>query len=188
VMNAFAAVNVGSAPGQPPRVRVRLPIVNAPGSFLYDNAVPEAILQKVQIFPTRADVSVRVSVENTADTRVVWKLGSDSGDFEAGVIRADGTWRTPGFPFYADLLSITATSAADPNQFARGRVLLMELDADADNEVDAVDLGLVAMTWGLRVPPPRPAAQIAGGGGSAAVDDWDLVFFTQAFTNAWPIR
>jgi Zn-dependent metalloprotease len=188
VMNAFAAVNVGSAPGQPPRVRVRLPIVNAPGSFLYENAVPEAILYKVQLFPTRADVSVRVSVENTADTRVVWKLGSSSGDFEAGIINADGTWRTPGFPFYADLLSITATSAADPTQFARGRVLLMELDADTDDEVDAVDLGLVAMTWGLRVPPPRPAAQVAGGGGSAAVDDWDLVFFTQAFTNAWPIR
>jgi len=188
VMNAFAAVNVGSAPGEAPRVRVRLPVVNAPGSFLYDNAVPEAILSKVQIFPTRADVSVRVAVENATDKGVTWKLGSETGDFEAGIINADGTWRTPGFPFYADLLTITATSAADSRQFARGRVLLMELDADTDNEVDAIDLGLVAMSWGLRVPPPQPAAQIAGGGMETAVNDWDLVFFDQAFTNAWPAR
>jgi Zn-dependent metalloprotease len=188
VMNAFAAVNVGSAPGQPPRVRVRLPVVNGAGSFLDAYAVPSGILSKVQIFPTRADVVVRTSVENTADTRVAFALGAPTGVHEAGVINPDGTWKTPDWPFYADLLGITATSKADPTQFARGMMLLVEIDADTDNEVDAIDLGTVAMTWGLQVDPPQPAAQVAGGGGATAVDDWDLVFFNQAFANAWPAR
>jgi Zn-dependent metalloprotease len=185
VMNAFAAVNVGAASGQQPRVKVVMPVVNPPGSFLFTNAVPDGVLSKVQIFPTRADVKVRVVVQNATDQRVTWVLGSPHGSYQAGNIDADGTWRTPSFPFYADLIAINATSVADPTQFARGQALLVELDADTDGEVDAIDLGSVAMAWGLKAMPPQPAVMVAGGGGPTAVDDWDLVFFTQGFMNAW---
>ncbi len=186
VRSAFAAINVGAAPGQPEPVRVRLPVVNGAGSFLDTYAVPSGILSKVQIFPTRADVRVHATVENATDAGLTFTLGAPEGVMEAGVVNADGTWKTPSFPFYADLLGITARSKQDPRQFARGRMLLMELDADTDGEVDAIDLGTVAMTWGLRSPPPQPAAMVAGGGGATYVDDWDLVFFGQAFANAWP--
>jgi hypothetical protein len=185
VMNAFAAINVGSAPGQPSRVKVTMPVVNPPGSFLYANAQPDGILSKVQIFPTRAEVKVRVAVQNSADQRVTWTLSSPHGAPQAGNILPGGTWQTPGFPFYADLISMSATSVADPTQFARGHALLVELDADTDLEVDAIDLGSVAMAWGLTVMPPQPAVMVAGGGGATSVDDWDLVFFTQGFMNAW---
>jgi Zn-dependent metalloprotease len=185
VMNAFAAVNVGAAAGQPPRVKVTMPVVNPPGSFLYANAQPEGILSKVQIFPTRAIVKLRVAVQNTFEQRVTWTLSSPHGNYQAGNILPDGTWQTPSWPFYADLVSINATSVADPTQFARGNALLVELDADTDLEVDAIDLGSVAMAWGIRTTPPQPAVMVAGGGGATAVDDWDLVFFTQGFMNAW---
>ncbi|HXC18207.1 MAG TPA: M4 family metallopeptidase [Holophagaceae bacterium] len=185
VMDAWAAVNVGSAPGQPARVRVTFPVVNAAGSFLDAHAVPSGILDKVQIFPTRATVQVQCTVTNTTNTKVDWSLASspNEGD-QAGHINPDGTWTTPSWSFYGNLITITATSQADPAEFAKGRTLLMELDADTDGETDAIDLGSVAMAWGLP-QGPNPAAAIAG---SYSVNDWDLVFFDQAFSNANPVH
>ncbi len=181
VMNAWAAVNVGSAPGQPPRVRVSFPVINPPGSFLDTNAVPSGILAKVQIFPTRTTVQVRCDVTNTTNTKVDWSLATPAEGNQAGHINPDGTWTTPGWTFYEDLIPITARSEADQAQFAKGRVILVELDADTDNEIDAVDLGSVAMAWGLQ-QAPHQSASIAGGG----FDDWNFVFFDQAFENAFP--
>ncbi|HTL97551.1 MAG TPA: hypothetical protein VL181_01985, partial [Holophagaceae bacterium] len=81
------------------------------------------------------------------------------------------------------LVTINARSEADPAQFAVGRMLLVELDADTDNETDAIDLGSVAMVWGLP-QAPHVAEELAG----TSVSDWDLVFFDQAFQNAHPAQ
>jgi hypothetical protein len=97
----------------------------------------------------------------------------------------DGTWTTPNWNYYEDLLSVQATSQADPSQFARSRALLVDLDADTDTDIDAIDLGATAMSWyksGAYFDTPNPNARIAGGG------DWDLVFFTQAFSNAFKVK
>jgi Zn-dependent metalloprotease len=180
---AWAAVNVGSAPGEPPRVRVRIPIVHPPGTFLYDNAVPEGILEKVQIFPTRTRVRVTATVENTNDTgvRIEAPIDSQNG-WAVGTVNADGSWTTPWWPYYADLVNVIVRSDADPKQYARTRLLLMELDGNTDGEMDVFDLAATAMEWGLPSVIHQPVATAGGG----AVDDWDVVFWTEAFQNGFP--
>ncbi|MFN7956843.1 MAG: M4 family metallopeptidase [Holophagaceae bacterium] len=185
VMKAWSAVNVGLAPGQAPRVRVSFPIVNGEGSWLDANAQPEGILKRVQIFPTRTNVQVSCNVENTTNKALTFSTPKWLGYAPAGTIKADGTWTTPNWNYYEDLLSIKATSQADPSQFAWTWTLLVELDADADTEIDAVDLGSTAMSWyktGAYFETPNTHARLAGGG------DWDVVFFTQAFANAFTVK
>ena len=58
----------------------------------------------------------------------------------------------------------------------------MEADADTDNETDALDLGAVAMGWGLP-QTPRRSTRITGGFG---VGDWDVVFLGEGLANAFP--
>lgn len=180
VQNAWAAVNVGSAPGQPARVRVTFPIVHPEGSYLADHTYPTGAFAKVQIFPTRAKVQVSCEVLNTSDKGLTWALATSWEGQEAGRINADGTWTTPNFNFYGDLIPITARSKAAPEQYAKTRLLLMELDADADTDSDAMDLGVLAMAWGL---PELPEARMALEG--YQVDDFDFVLFSEAFENAW---
>jgi hypothetical protein len=185
VTSAWAAVNVGAAPGAPDPVRVSFPLVHGPDTFLGKSAVPTGVLAHVQLYPTRARVFIRYDVANTKDTRVDFTIGSTSGGDIAGNINADGSWTTPSFPFHGDLIPVTATSKADPRQFAKGQLLLVELDADTDDEADAIDLGAVAMAWGLPMVP-NPAVAVAGQATATAVSDWDLAFFDEALMNGWP--
>lgn len=178
VQRAFAAVNVGSAPGQPVRVRVTFPVVHPVGSYI--DLHTWGGLGKVQFFPTRATVQVSCAVENARNPGLDWSLGTSWEGWEAGRINADGTWTTPNFNFYGDFVPITARSQEAPEQFAKTRLILMEMDTDADTETDAFDLGTMAMAWGLtEVPHTRMALE------GYQVDDFDFVLFTEAFTNAW---
>ncbi|HJV22320.1 MAG TPA: M4 family metallopeptidase [Holophagaceae bacterium] len=184
VQKAWAAVNVGVVPGAPQPVRISLPVMNPPGSFLDQNAYPSGILSKVQFFPTKTNVFVRADVTNTTDTRVdfstpTWTTWSGA---EVGHINPDGSWQTPSFAFYGELLNITATSKADPRQYSKGYVLLVESDADLDQDTDALDLGAVAMNWGLP-HTPHPSTAITGDFG---VGDWDVVFLGESLGNAFP--
>jgi Zn-dependent metalloprotease len=186
VMKAWAAVNVGSAPGQPAPVRVSFPVVHPTGSFLDQNVQPSGLFAKVQLFPVKTTVAVQANVTNTTNTKVTWSVPSWS-TFEgnaapAGFINPDGTWTTPSFNFYYDLLNIKVTSQADPNQFAKSMVLLVNADADTDNETDALDMGAAAMSWGLP-NTPNPSAWVAGSG-----NDWDIIFLSEALTNAFPVK
>jgi Zn-dependent metalloprotease len=179
-MKAWAAVNVGSAPGEGPRPRVTFPVTNPPGSFLDNKAVPHGILSRVQMFCTRARVNIKVDVANTDDKRTTLSLATPSQSYQVGTVNADGTWTTPSWIYYGDLHQIISTSVADPREFAKGQVLLVECDADTDTQADAIDLGLVAMQWGITQQlPPYPAAMIVND------TDWDIVFFSQAFANTY---
>ena len=189
VMKAWSAVNVGLAPGQAPRVIVTFPVINGEGSWLDASASPTGILKKVQVFPTRTNVQIVAGVQNTTNKTLAFstpRMASNGLPPGAvGVIQADGTWTTPNWNYYEELISVQATSQADPSQFAKTHALLMNLDADTDNEIDAIDLGSTAMSWykpGAGFNTPNPAARIAGGG------DWDVVFFTEAFTNGFPVK
>jgi hypothetical protein len=184
VMKAFSAINVGLAPGQAPRPYVSLPVINPEGSFFDVNAVPKGILGKVQVFPTRTNVRIQATVLNTTNQKLTFPEPPKWNARPAGTISPDGTWLTPNFNFYWELLQFQVNADADPNQFARGNVLLAEMDSDLDTETDAVDLGATAMNWGKTYFwTPQPHARIAGGG-----DDWDLEFFNQAFTNAFRVK
>ncbi len=182
VMKAWAAVNVGSAPGQPARVRVQFPVPHGAGTFLGDHAVPTGVLGRTQIFPISTSVKVEVSVENTPDKQVVMGFDNPMMGHQAGTFSADGRWITPNFTFYMDLLPMVATSHADPLQYAKASMLLANLDGDLDSEQDALDLGMTAMVWNCP-NAPQYTARTAGMG-----NDWDLVFFTEAFVNAWPVK
>ena len=185
VMKAWSAVNVGLAPGQAPRVRVTYPVINGEGSWLDTNAQPSGILRRVQIFPTRTNVQVACNVENTTNKSLTFTTPKWHGYAPAGTIQTNGTWTTPNWNFYEELLSIKATSQADPSQFAWTWTLLVNLDADTDTDIDAIDLGATAMSWykpSAYFDTPNQNARIAGGG------DWDVVFFNQAFSNAFTVK
>ncbi len=184
VKRAFSAINVGLAPGQAPRPYVTLPVVNPEGSFFDTNAVPKGILRKVQVFPTRTTVQIGATVLNSSNQKLVFPEPPKWNARPAGIINPDGTWLTPSFNYYWELLRFQVNADADANQFARGAVLLADLDSDQDTETDAIDLGATAMSWGKSYFwSPQPQARIAGGG-----DDWDLEFFTQAFTNGFRVQ
>jgi hypothetical protein len=113
-------------------------------------------------------------------------IGSTDG-YSGGVVGDDGSWTTPSFPYHGDLIPVTCISKADPRQFARGSMQLIEIDADRDTELDALDLGTMAMWWGVPDPPDE-AYRVSGvTNETASVSDWDLQFFNEAFLNAWAV-
>jgi Zn-dependent metalloprotease len=191
VQSAWAAVNVGAAPGAPEPVRVSFPVVHGADSWvgeaLAELQVPSSVLSRVQLFPTRARVRIQCDVSNTTDRRVDFTVGSLNSGNMAGVVNDDGSWTTAAFAYHADPIPVTATSKADPNQFARGFMQLLELDSDNDGETDALDLGNVAMLWGLVTVPDSNACVACVGGTGPLIKDWDVQFFNEAFVNAWGV-
>ena len=179
VKRAWAAVNVGEAPGQAQRVRISFPETHPLGSYIGDRAQPEGILGRTQILPIATTVRLQATVENTTDKGITLSFDDPRFGHQAGTIGADGSWTTPNFNFYMDLLPMVARSHADPTQYAKAGMLLANLDGDMDTEQDALDLGMTAMVWGC----PNAPQQIARTAGSG--NDWDFAFFTEAFHNAW---
>jgi Zn-dependent metalloprotease len=183
VENAFAAANIGDAHGAAPHTQV----VFAPfrnGDWI--STEMNAGLANRQFFPRGETVVPRVSVLNNANTAVTWSLGGPSlmnGGFflsdPGGIINPDGSWTTP----WAGIIeSITATSVADPKQFAEGRISLINTDTDQDRQNDALDLGGVSFSWFLSeaLNPSHSVFEIP------VVDDEDVALIVDAFHNAWP--
>lgn len=185
VESAFAAANVGEAPGQSPRVLVRFSDWRN-GDYIETSHYTD--YGNRQIFPKGVTVTPRVSVENTADTSVAWSLGgpsmyngADSNVEEGGVLNADGSWTTPNVMGWH---SITATSNADPNQLAEGRVFLIDMDTDMDLETDATDMAGIAYSWYLS-NALNPAHSVLE---APWVDDTDVSFFVDAMRSTWPVK
>ena len=80
--------------------------------------------------------------------------------------------------------AITATSKADPNQFAEGRVFLIGMDTDMDGEVDALDMAGVSVSWYLwgALSPAHSVFE------APLVDDDDVAFFVDAMKSTWPVK
>ncbi len=183
VQSAFSAVNVGLAPGQAPRVSVRFaPWRN--GDYIETGHSTD--YSNRQIFPKGQTVMPRISVENTSDPSVTWSIGgpsmyngSDYSVEEGGVINPDGSWTTPNEMAWH---SISATSKADPTQFAEGRVFLIDMDTDMDLEPDAVDMAGIAYSWYLS-NALNPAHSVLE---APWVDDGDVSFFVDAMRSTWP--
>jgi Zn-dependent metalloprotease len=184
VENAFAAVNVGGAAGQPPRVTIDLPLVHLPGTPL--NAEGGAgFFARMPIVAMTSTVKLAAEVQNTADKRVEWKLGGLPGAFNSpgfrrygGIVTADGAW-TPDNDrgFHA----MTVVSKADPLQYAEGVLWVVNGDADADTEFDAIDLGGVALSWGLDGWVKTTHGIVDDG----FTDSLDVTAIVEAFKNAY---
>jgi Zn-dependent metalloprotease len=145
VMNAFAAINVGEAPGQSPRTHVSFPIRHTSG-FIYDNY---PVFRRLPVFGRGTIVTLHADVTNNSDQRIQWQAGTPflGTKYEGGgLIDDQGRWHTP---LRLDWHGITATSMADPLEYAVSGAFLLNMDTDDDGDNDAIDMGGIAMSWGL---------------------------------------
>ncbi|MCI0673147.1 MAG: M4 family metallopeptidase [Myxococcaceae bacterium] len=185
VENAFAAVNVGEALGQAPRTQVLFANWRN-GDYIEMNHPWDGAHR--QYFPKGEAVVPRITVLNNADTRVRWSIGGPSmfngAEYNiqvGGRLNANGSWTTPNQMSWH---SITATSVADPTQFAEGRVFLINMDMDTDTEQDALDMGGIAASWflsnGLNMNHSVYQAPW--------VDNDDVATFVDAMRATWPVK
>lgn len=222
VANALAAVNVGAAYGSQGRPLVTL--VNnlvAPDSPLgaiglptgsYRAAGIQFLYYTVPMVPMGEKTQLKVNVTNTTNPEVSWKagwplkivpfpnLGGLDGTGAAGEAAANGSFDADG-TYHAPLVGpkfcmTTATSKADPLEFAYMGVMAVQLDSDGDAENDAVDLGAFALCFNL---PPYLVYQVNGGGQPTGLlfwypgqqyigysfDDYTLQAWQEAFANAF---
>lgn len=186
VMKAFAAINVGVAPGQAPRTLVTLPPLHATGYLSPLDDFFEGF-NRAPIFPIGTKVALTANVANNSNTDVTWLLqGRPSFKTCSGTINPDGTWTTSNSDWGArdDNCWITAVSKADPLEFAVGNAFLVNLDADDDLEQDAIDLGTMALSWGLSTAITPSASPLEFG----YVSDFDAAVAGEAIRNAFPAR
>ena len=182
VKNAFAAINVGSV-DDTPRVAIRFAVTQPDGSVFNPDA--DGVMARIPIVAMTTTVHLSAEVDNTDDTRVTWKLGGLPGDLNnpgfrevGGLVGASGAW-TPDdrWGFH----SMTVVSNADPMEFAEGAIWVVNGDADADNEFDAMDLGAVALSWGLNTFVTASHCIVQ----DTYVDSFDVEAINQAFKNAF---
>jgi Zn-dependent metalloprotease len=186
VRNAFAAANIGNAHNQvTPRTQVLFT------DWRHNDYIESTHFTSYatrQIFPKGETVFPRVSVLNNSNTAVTWSLGgpsmfngAETNVAKGGTLNADGSWTTPNVMAWH---AITATSKADPNQFAEGRVFLISMDTDQDGEVDALDMAGVSVSWYLW-GALNPAHSVFE---APLVDDDDVAFFVDAMKSTWPVK
>ena len=199
VMNAFAGVGVGPALGQPEPARVGFPVIHPFGTTIQQlgghfNFI-DGVFERTQLVPANALVTLHAEVKNAANPALTWSFDTDPLDisYPGGTIHPDGTWLTPehALPISNGMpVGLVATSQQDPLRFARAFAFVVAIDADQDTEVDALDMGMVAMEWNLKVfQAPYPTAFIVGPVYTTdKVADWDLAVFGDAFLNAWPAK
>jgi Zn-dependent metalloprotease len=186
VENAFAAVDVGDAHGAPPHTRVAFTDFRH-GDYIARQHSWDA---NRQFMPRGETVVPRVTVTGNANTAVTWAVGGPSmfngsqfevGVTQGGVINPDGSWTTPWEMAWH---SVTATSVADPTEFAEGRVFLINIDTDEDLEQDALDMGGISFSWFLSNNlNPSHSTLLA-----PFTDDEDVALFVDAYHNAWPAK
>jgi hypothetical protein len=184
VRRAFAAVNVGNAVEGVEHVRVNFPLVHPPGTIFSPEGAGDSN-SRIPFVAMGQTVHLEAEVQNTSDKRVQWKLGGILGSrynpgfqHEGGVIDSDGNW-TPDndWGYHA----LTVISKADPLQYAEGAAFVLNGDADSDLEFDAIDLGAVALSWGLDSAVKWSHSVL----GSYSVSSFDVAAIVEAFTNSY---
>jgi Zn-dependent metalloprotease len=185
VENAFAAVNVGDAHGAAPHTKVVF--ADWRNGDYVETHHPAGWANK-QFFPKNETVRPRITVLNNANTAVTWSLGgpslfngADQLTEAGGRINPDGSWTTPNQMGWH---ALTATSVADPLQFAEGRAFLVDLDTDMDLEQDALDMGGVAFSWFLSTSLTYSHSVLE----APWVDDAYVSIFVDAVRAAWPAK
>ena len=185
VENAFGAANVGLNYAETSRTQVRFADWR---NNDYIQRTHFSAWGNRQFLPVGEKVVPRITVLNNPNTAVTWTLGgpsmyNDGGSYTAkgGTINADGSWTTP---YELGWYALTATSKADPKQFAEGRAFLINLDTDQDMEQDALDLGPISFSWylGQALNPSHSVFD------APLVDDGDIAAFTDALKSTWWLK
>ena len=182
VRRAFAAINVGSATDTP-RVLIDFPVVHPGGSAL--NTWGNSPFARMPIVAMGTTVHLGAEVHNASDTSVTWKIGGSDGAFNSrgfrvagGSVTDDGGWSPDTvYGFH----SMTVVSNADSLEYAEGVAWVIDADADADTEFDAIDLGAVALSWGLDGWVNASHSMVQDG----FVDSIDVMAIAEAFRNAY---
>jgi Zn-dependent metalloprotease len=186
VRRAFAAVNIGSADSSTP-VRINLALVHPAGSMFNPDGAEDfgSGTSRMPIVAMSTPVSLKAQVDNTDDKRVEWKLGTIPGSrnnpgfqHNGGIMTADGVW-TPDRDWGFHALNVT--SLADPRQYAEGVAWVIDGDADSDTEFDAMDLGAVALSWGMNTPVKFSHAVVH----DYVVSSFDVAALVEAFVNSF---
>lgn len=169
--NAWAAVNVGAAygkydPTKSESAKVWFDMHNWPdNSDLGPDGPfePNPRSQRYPWVPMGEPAQLKVNVSGATDTTIIWTNHpapfSSSGFFDLstvnnGCMTPDGVW-TPSTRNPTGSLSVSsiqATSKADPKQWAQGLAFGIAFDDDGDGYNDALDLGMVALAYGLPYP------------------------------------
>ncbi|MES2017934.1 MAG: M4 family metallopeptidase [Pseudomonadota bacterium] len=187
VRKAFGAVNVGAAVDGVEPIRIDFAIVHPAGSLFNPEGtgMSGAGTARMPIVPMAVTVQMGVELSGTTDKRVEYRLGAVPGSqfnpgfrHDGGTITADGAW-TPNrdFGFHA----LTVVSKADPLQYAEGVAFVVDGDADSDTEFDAMDLGAVALSWGLNSPAKYSHSVLQ----DEVVSSFDVAAIVEAFKNAF---
>jgi len=182
VRKAFAAINVGSA-DDTPRVVIEFPVVHPANTAL--NHFGHSLFTRMPVVAMGTTVHLQAQVRNTTDTAVTWRTGGSPGAFNSAGFRMsggttddDGNWSPDHqWGFHA----MTVVSKADPLQYAEGCAWVVDGDADADTEFDAMDLGAIALSWGL----DGWVNATHGIAGDGFTDSMDVAVITEAFRNAF---
>ena len=171
-------------PTDAPRVTIQFPLVHPPGSGAI-NQSGTSFYARMPIVAMGTTVKLGAQVDNATDTSVTWRTGGSPGAYSSpglqnvgGTVGADGSWSPNSTPGYH---AMTVVSNADPLEFAEGLVNVVDGDADADTEFDAIDLGGVALSWGLN-GWIQASHGVAGDG---FTDDLDVQEIGEAFRNAF---
>jgi hypothetical protein len=158
--------------------------VAQPAGSLF-NQDGDSALSRMPIVAMNTTVQLSADVRNATDTSVTWKLGGMPGDYNnpgfrvvGGKVGSGGSWQPDN---HWGFHSMTVVSNADPLQYAEGCAWVVDGDADADTEFDALDLGAVALSWGLDGWVNAPHSIV----GDGWVDSMDVTAIDEAFKNAY---
>lgn len=162
--NAFAAVNIGAAYGQPEPLRVWFDMRNWPDTSdlgAYGPFEPNPRSTRYPWVPAGETAQLKVNVSGAkADSSVTWTNKPapfhwsnfyDLDTLANGKITEGGLFTAPVRNTIAPC-SVQATSKEDPKIWAQGMVLSILFDYDGDGSNDALDLGVLAMC--VSVPYP----------------------------------
>lgn len=163
--NAWAAVNVGAAYGQPEPIRVWIDMHNYPDdSDLGINGPFEGNerSQRYPWVPAGEPSQLSAHVTGTTDTSVTWTNNPapynwsgfyDLNTLSNGRITPEGIFTaSTAIPASLKVNSVQVRSKVDPKQWAQGMVFGLQFDWDGSGSNDALDLGMLALAWGMPYP------------------------------------
>ena len=181
VENAWAAVNVGPPHGQTSRLQVQIPTRDENLAY---NTSPRIWVVPAGGFDVPLDAKI---VSGQTAKGVTWDFGGlDAYPQSVGAISADGIYRTPLLSgpngVGTSIEAVKAISLEDPQQYAVAAIVTVASDLDADNDIDACDLGILATHWAEMTTDRRVVYDIDGNG---IIDADDVLLYKLAFKTAF---
>ncbi|MCI0573215.1 MAG: M4 family metallopeptidase [Myxococcaceae bacterium] len=197
VENAFGAINVGPAHGKALRPLVTFPgdLVSPDSSLVTDREWTLGdVFLRTPVVPAGEVARLHARVDHATDTSVTWKAGIAKGFYSpafdpldvtaaCGIFDAEGRYHAPrNAPAWC---GVRAFSKQDPLEFGASMVFVARLDADGDGEQDAVDQGMLALTWGLSGAATEKISAYPDPEGRGLVDDFSVQLWGEGFNNAF---